>query len=111
MNNNDSRNAPAVRQRVCRDGPLGSVAAIDRRGDGMGRSATGEGRGRRRWRAKLAVGGLLTAADPLAVAGPAGAELISESSTVSLTFVPNGGGAVTCRLEASGSHETSSTNG
>ena len=77
----------------------------------MGRRAARDGRGRRGWRTKLAVGGLLAAAAPLATAGPASAALITETSTVSLTFVPNGGGVVTCRLEAAGSHETSSTDG
>jgi len=84
---------------------------MDRREDGMGRTAaTGRG-GRRGWRAKLAVGGLLAAASPLAFAAPATAALNSDASTVNLTFVANGGGTVTCRLEGSGSHETSSTSG
>jgi hypothetical protein len=77
----------------------------------MGRTGTPDRSDRRGWRTKLAVGGLLAAAGPLALAAPAGAALNSDSKTVSLTFVANGGGAVTCRLDARGAHDTSSTNG
>jgi hypothetical protein len=77
----------------------------------MGRTGATDRRDRLGWRTRLAVGGLLAAAGPLAFAAPAGAALNSDSKTVSLTFVANGGGAVTCRLDARGSHETSSTNG
>jgi hypothetical protein len=84
---------------------------MDGQEDGLGRTAATDRSGRRGWRAKLAVGGLLAAAGPLAFAAPASAALNSDESTVSLTFVANGGAAVTCRLEGSGAHETSSTNG
>jgi len=77
----------------------------------MGRTGATDRRDRRGWRTKLAVGGLLAAAGPLALAHPAGAALNSDAKTVSLTFVANGGGAVTCRLDARGAHDTSSTSG
>jgi hypothetical protein len=77
----------------------------------MERTGAGDPTGRRGWRTKLAVGGLLVAVGPLASVAPAGAALNTDSKSVSLTFVLNGGGAVTCRLDARGSHETSSTNG
>jgi hypothetical protein len=74
----------------------------------MGRTAAGDRRGHRGRRTKLAVGGLLAAAAPLALAAPASAAFNTDEKTVSLTFVPNGGGVVTCRLEAYGAHETAS---
>jgi hypothetical protein len=56
---------------------------------------------------KLAIGGVLATAAPLALASPASAAYDRDDSTVEFTYETLSGASVTCRLNAFGAHETS----